>query len=185
MKRMLAAAAIAVSSVVVSGCSGCGSGDSSTLPAATPAPAPAAAPSVEGYPGVAQPSGEWANKTNDLRRDLENIVAGRAGARADFEGDLEALIEGSEEFLNRKALAAVAAGVSEGQLAARLTPQQQARLVDLLFVATRKAAMDQAQTEALGNDVRQLLVSGGFPAPKAAAIGSNVASLAVSARPQQ
>jgi hypothetical protein len=168
----------------------CGSPDSPSggtpSGAANPPPAVSAAParpsSVEGFPEVPAPSGDWTNKIADLERDLQNLTAGGRGAAKDFADDLDGLAESSEIKPTRstldalaKELATVLPKTNNGEVLRR-------RLAELLFVATRRSAIGPDRITTLQSDVERLLTTHGTPAASAKSIAAHVGTIARDAR---
>jgi len=155
-------------------------------PAANPAPAAPAAPprpvSVEGYPEVPSPAGEWTNKVGDLQRDLQNLTAAGRGAAKDFSDDLDAMFESSEIKAKPATIQAVGRELAAVMPKASNPDPLHARLAQLLFVATRRAAVPAERITALEGEVTKLLTDHAVPEPRAKTIAGLIATIARDAR---
>lgn len=130
------------------------------------------------FPEVVAPSGEWQNKVEDVRHDVDAIVARRAGSTRDFADDLRGLIETSDKAVKPATINGLAAQMSRSMPVAKGGTELHSQLATLLYVATRKVPLSEDRMMTLGSQTESLLTGSGVPPAQAKAVGQLVVQLA-------
>jgi hypothetical protein len=123
---------------------------------------------------VPQPSGEQANKTEDISRDLLAVAEQDEGGVADLKNDLENLtgVQPPAHLVED-----LSNDLAEALSGSKLAEESAMRLATHLFVALSARELNERQVGLLQQDVRSTLASVNVPQPKAEPVAEAVAEI--------
>jgi len=122
-------------------------------------------------------AGEVANRLDDLRRDLGDVVAGNADGKQNFTDDLLVFVDVAEKPDAAPAIRQLAGQVADAVAAAKLAEPALPPLLRHLWVAVSARQLSERQVTTLQNDVRTTLNGLGIPEATAQAITNQVGTV--------